>query len=74
MFIAVVIVLGVAGAVLFGIYYGWRAIITAITIPRGHRRIGEFEHTRGCKELRKDGYAVTPDWSSNAMKTLKSKR
>lgn len=42
--------------------------IAPLFTPKGHRRYGDYQTSEGNDLLRKDGFNVTPDWSSKAMK------
>jgi hypothetical protein len=70
--------------VLFGGFFAWGVgwlvynlstyIVATMVTPKKHARIRNLKSTEAYRSLHTDGYAVTPDWRTDAIERLKKSR
>jgi hypothetical protein len=62
---------------LLGLPFGLGALTTSLlskyVTPAGHRRCGDYDDSKSAVELRRDGYGIEVDWSSNALARVPKK-
>ena len=47
-----------------------RSILCASVTPSNHRKLGEYQDSKGNIELVRDGYSVERNWGSNALANI----
>lgn len=47
-----------------------RFCIAPFITPAGHARFGQYRDTEAFRSLERDHYSVTPDWSSDAVRSI----